>query len=142
MKPSSTKNRHNEANPIQVAAAITMLDDLTLVARKRLCSRDEQGGRWEFPGGKCLQGESLEDCLKRELMEELEMRVEVKKPATTIDLLEKGRHFKIHFFWAETLQNPQRLNDHDRILWATWSVIQDLTLSKADRKAVERLSSC
>ncbi|MBT5782011.1 MAG: NUDIX domain-containing protein, partial [Candidatus Marinimicrobia bacterium] len=54
---------------IKVTGALLRLEDKYLI-----CKRDSKGsmpGLWEFPGGKLEVGESLEDCIKRELKEEL-----------------------------------------------------------------------
>jgi mutator protein MutT len=52
-----------------------------------ICLRKTEGrlgGYWEFPGGKCEAGESLKDCLVRELMEEVAIGVEILEKLTPI----------------------------------------------------------
>ena len=54
---------------IVVTAAVIERDGRYLVTRRQRGVHLE--GYWEFPGGKCEPEESLEDCLRRELREEL-----------------------------------------------------------------------
>lgn len=63
--------------PLIVAAAIIRKNDRVLITRRPEGSRDP--GKWEFPGGKLDAGESPEECLKRELIEELDLPVRVEK---------------------------------------------------------------
>ena len=60
---------------VEVSAGVIFRDGLLLITRRR--AEDHLGGLWEFPGGKRHAGESWEDCLRRELMEELGIEVEV-----------------------------------------------------------------
>ena len=53
----------------QVAAAVIRHKDRYLIGRRS--EESVLGGLWEFPGGKCAPGEEIEDCLRRELEEEL-----------------------------------------------------------------------
>jgi len=55
---------------IVVTAAVIERDDAFLITRRQ--SGVHLEGYWEFPGGKCEAGESLADCLRRELREELD----------------------------------------------------------------------
>ena len=58
-----------------VTAAIVQDNGRYLIARRRL--GEKLAGMWEFPGGKVEFGESLPECLKRELMEELGVKADV-----------------------------------------------------------------
>ena len=54
-----------------------------LIDRRR--SGGIMGGLWEFPGGKVEPSETVEDCIKREIYEELGIEIEVGKHLITID---------------------------------------------------------
>ena len=54
---------------ITVTAAVLSKDNKILLARRN--SETKHAGKWEFPGGKMEQGESVEQCLIREIKEEL-----------------------------------------------------------------------
>ena len=62
---------------LEVAAAIIRKEGKVLVAKRPRGSHME--GYWEFPGGKKERGEGLEACLKREVLEELNLCIEVEK---------------------------------------------------------------
>jgi 8-oxo-dGTP diphosphatase len=60
---------------LEVAAAVIMSGDLMLACRRQ--AGGPHGGKWEFPGGKREAGETLEQCLRRELQEELNIDAEI-----------------------------------------------------------------
>jgi mutator protein MutT len=63
-----------KANPQIVTAAVIEKDGCILIARRM---RGLHAGVWEFPGGTLEEGETYEECLKRELREELSVDAEV-----------------------------------------------------------------
>jgi len=81
---------------IEVSAGLVFRDGLLLIAQRR--PQDHLGGLWEFPGGKLEPGESAEDCLRRELMEELGIEVEIKELAETIEHDYPGKKVRLKFF--------------------------------------------
>jgi mutator protein MutT len=80
----------------QIDAAIAVV---TRGGRILVCQRhdhDTFGGYWEFPGGKREAGETLHDCLARELMEELAIRA---KPVAELTLIEHNYpHARVRLF--------------------------------------------
>jgi mutator protein MutT len=67
---------------VDVAIAVIARDQSVLICKRR--AKDSFGGFWEFPGGKRESGESLRDCLHREMMEELGITVRIGQPLTPI----------------------------------------------------------
>jgi A/G-specific adenine glycosylase len=75
---------------VPVTAGVIRRDDgRLLIARRK--PEAMLGGLWEFPGGKCQNGETLPDCLRREVREELDIDIEVEQHLATI------RHSYTHF---------------------------------------------
>jgi 8-oxo-dGTP diphosphatase len=62
--------------PLIVTAAVIRDGDAVLITRRPPKSR--HGGMWEFPGGKLDAGESPQECLSREILEELGLEVAVE----------------------------------------------------------------
>jgi 8-oxo-dGTP pyrophosphatase MutT (NUDIX family) len=60
---------------VEVAAGLVYREGRYLIARRN--PGVHLAGFWEFPGGKCEPGETLEECLRRELFEELGIRIDV-----------------------------------------------------------------
>ena len=103
------------------AAVITRDDGQVLIAQRPV---DKMlGGLWEFPGGKREPGESLHDCLRREIREELGIDIEIR---TQIGTVRHGyTHFRITlyaFACALVSGTPQAIQC---AAWA-WATLDDL----------------
>ena len=79
-----------------VTAGVIWRDDRVLIARRPLDGM--LGGLWEFPGGKQDEGESLVECLKREIQEELGIEIEVGERLTTIEHAYTHLRITLHVF--------------------------------------------
>ena len=62
-------------SPVKVAAGLVFKDDELLISKRP--ESVHLGGLWEFPGGKLEIGETYEDCVIREIYEELGVEVKV-----------------------------------------------------------------
>ena len=79
-----------------------------LICRRR--AADPLGGLWEFPGGKVEPGESLEQCLARELAEELGIQVRIIEPMPPIEHDYPAVHVRLHpFLCAHVAGDPRPL---------------------------------
>lgn len=94
---------------IRVAAFIAQ-DESLLMVRQAKDGRDY----WLLPGGNLETGESLEEGLKRELMEECGVRVAVKEPLLLIESIDpEGSRHIVHITFRAELQEPLRADHAD-----------------------------
>ena len=113
-----------------VTAAIIQRGECVLLGRRSPHSR--LGGRWEFPGGKVELGETPEECLVRELKEELRITVEVTGPFLETHHDYDHGSFRILCFRAEWVSGELDPQVHDRVEWVHLRDIHEYPLLPAD----------
>ena len=99
----------------EVTAAIIINDGKILIAQR---AEDQKlAGKWEFPGGKVEFGETPEECLKREIKEELGIKIEVDKFfAESIYQYNIGT-IKLLAYKARWIDGEYKLTAHTQIKW-------------------------
>lgn len=113
----------------QVTAAVIIEDGFLFLARRG--PAEKLAGFWELPGGKVEQGESLQQCLERELMEELEMdAVAGNVLASTTYTYDHGS-FEMTAI-SVTRRSDYRLAVHDLARWVSRDDLQGLDVAPAD----------
>ena len=89
-----------------------MNDDKYLICQK---GYGENKGKWEFPGGKVHLGESYDCCIKRELLEELELKVNPKGILTSYVY----KQFNLIFIECDCLNPDEVINsEHSMFYWS------------------------
>ena len=118
---------------VQVASAVILRGDRFLVCRRPIEKR--HGGMWEFPGGKCERGESIEATLRRELREELDLKV-VGTGEPEFAMRDPGSSFLISFVPVRVEGEP-KCHEHIGLRWETLSELSKLELAPCDRQYAE-----
>jgi A/G-specific adenine glycosylase len=133
------RKRRRKTPHYEVAAAVTIREDERLLVAQRHAD-DLLGGLWEFPGGKCEDGESLPQCLTREMEEELGVTVEVGDRLTVIE--HAYTHFRItlHAFLCRLQDGEPRCLDCADFRWVSLAELDALPMSVADRKIAQALT--
>ena len=92
---------------------------------------DFKGG-WEFPGGKIEEGETSEQALKREIMEELDTEISVGELIDTIEYDYPQFHLSMDCFWCEIVSGNLVLKEHEAARWLTKKQLNDVKWLPAD----------
>jgi 8-oxo-dGTP diphosphatase len=121
---------------IVVTAAIIQRDGRYLVTRRQPGAH--LAGVWEFPGGKCDDGEPLTSCMARELDEELGIRANVGSEIFTITHDYPDRRIELHFFECQTADDPSPLLGQE-MRWVAREELQGLEFPPADAELIQML---
>ena len=79
---------------------------------------DFKGG-WEFPGGKIESGETPQEALKREIIEELDTEVSVGELMDTVEYDYPQFHLSMDCFWCQIVRGNLVLKEHEAARWLT-----------------------
>jgi len=123
-------------NTIVVTAAIIERDARFLIT-KRL-SGTHLAGAWEFPGGKCDEGETLSACLIRELREELSVDASVGREVLAITHDYPDRRVELHFLHC-TLHGEPAPQLGQEMRWVSRDELGELEFPPADAALITEL---
>ncbi|MBI3332780.1 MAG: 8-oxo-dGTP diphosphatase MutT [Candidatus Omnitrophica bacterium] len=94
------------SDPLDVAVAVIRREGQFLIAQRK--AEDSFGGCWEFPGGKLLPGERLEDCIVREIREELDLQIAVDSKLEVVEHRYPHRVIRLHSFLCRVVAGQPR----------------------------------
>jgi 8-oxo-dGTP diphosphatase len=124
-------------NTIVVAAAVVERGGRFLLTRR--LQGTHLAGRWEFPGGKCEPGESLHECLRREIDEELGAECVIGDRIFEVTHDYPERRVELHFFQCALAGEPlPRLGQE--MAWVERQRLRDYDLPPADAELIDLLT--
>lgn len=97
------------------------------------------GGLWEFPGGKIEPGETVEDCIKREILEEIGIAIEVGEHLITIDRVYTQLHVTLTVHQCRYLTGIPQAIECDEIRWVTLDEIDKFAFPEANAQIIKAL---
>lgn len=98
-------------------------------------------GGWEFPGGKVEPGETPQEALKREIVEELNTEIQVGDLIDTIEYDYPTFHLSMDCFWAEVLEGTLELKEAEEAKWLTKDELDSVEWLPADITLIEKLKT-
>ena len=122
---------------IEVAAGLICREGRYLIARRK--PGIHLAGLWEFPGGKREADETLEDCLRRELFEELSIRVDMPIPFRIIRHEYAEKTVELHFFRCAIEDGQPEAVDCAEVRWVSPQELDHYQFPPADRPVIDAL---
>ena len=96
-------------------------------------------GKWEFPGGKIEMGETSQEALKREIMEELATEIKVGDLIDTIEYDYPDFHLTMECFWCEGVNGGLELKEHEAARWLMREELYNVEWLPADVRLIENI---
>jgi mutator protein MutT len=124
---------------IEVAAGLVFRDSKLLITLRR--PTDHLGGLWEFPGGKREPDESFENCLKRELLEELGMEVSVHEQIESIVHSYPEKTVLLNFYRCQWVNNEPQPIGCAALAWIRRDELDNYEFPAADARLLEKLKT-
>lgn len=122
---------------IRVVAAIIVKDG-RVFATQRGYGEFKDG--WEFPGGKVEVGESPEEALKREILEELDTEVDVGKLLGTIEWDYPTFHLSMDCFVCSIVRGDLHLREHEAARWLSREQLDEVGWLPADIQLIPKIA--
>jgi mutator protein MutT len=108
-----------------------------LIDRRR--STGDMAGLWEFPGGKVELNETVEECIKREIWEELAIEIEVVEPLMTIEHTYTNFRVTLFVYYCHLLSGEPQPIECDEVLWVTPVELDRFTFPEANLQIIKEL---
>ena len=125
---------------IKVVAAV-ICDSITQKKKIFATARGygEFKGLWEFPGGKIEAGETPQQALCREIMEELDTKIKVYDLIDTVEYDYPDFHLSMDCFWCEVTEGILTLKEAEAAKWLTRETLDSVNWLPADLALIDKI---
>lgn len=124
---------------VHVTAAVIIKENKILCVQRNENKYYYISKKWEFPGGKVEENEQLEETIKREIQEELNLNIDVKSFLIQVNHQYPDFKLKMDTFICEIKSGIIKLNEHIDFKWLSINELSNLDWAAADLPIVEKL---
>ena len=130
--------KQNQKPHIHVSAGLIRKHGKFLIAKRQKGSH--LAGYWEFPGGKLEKGESPQDCLEREIEEELGIRIRAGQVLLTVEHAYEDKTISLYVMNGSVLSGQPRALECQAFKWVQIGDFQNFVFPPPDLKVIDYLS--
>lgn len=123
---------------IEVSSAIIVKDNKVLITQR---GYGEFKDKWEFPGGKLESGESSQECIVREIREELDADIRVIDYLGTIKYTYSSFHLVMHNYICELIGNHIVALEHEAAKFVNFNDLDEFDFLPADLLVINKLKN-
>jgi 8-oxo-dGTP diphosphatase len=124
---------------VEVVAAVIYFGNYILCVQRPKNKHAYISEKFEFPGGKIEDNETMEEALKRELIEELNIAIHIKSLFLTVVHAYPDFELTMHSFVCEVQSQALTLNEHIDYKWLSLEELHQLDWAAADVPIVNKL---
>jgi 8-oxo-dGTP diphosphatase len=132
----------NQATPLPphkiIGVAVIWNEQGHILIDRRL-PKGTMGGLWEFPGGKIEAGETIAECIKREIQEELGIEIEVGKHLITIDHTYTHLRVTLTVHHCRHLAGSPQAIECDEVRWVSLDELDKFEFPQANTQIIAAL---
>lgn len=125
--------------PHKIIGVAVIWNDLGQILIDRRRPDGVMGGLWEFPGGKVEPTETVEECIKREIYEELGIEIEVGEHLLTIDHTYTHLRVTLTVHYCRHLSGIPQPIECDEIRWVSLDELEQFAFPEANAQIIAAL---
>lgn len=124
---------------LQVTCAILLKDDKILICQRAASMK--LALKWEFPGGKIEEGESKQECLSREIKEELGIDITILEELSSVTHHYPDFSICLFPFLCQTSNPKLKVKEHAQVKWVRLEELEQYDWAAADIPIVKELET-
>ncbi len=121
-----------------IGVAVIWNDQRQILIDRRL-PKGVMGGLWEFPGGKIEPSETIEECIKREIYEELGINIDVGEHLITIDHVYTHLHVTLIVHHCRHISGVPEPLECDEVRWVNLDELEQFSFPEANIQIIAAL---
>ncbi|HLP90013.1 MAG TPA: 8-oxo-dGTP diphosphatase MutT [Nostocaceae cyanobacterium] len=123
-----------------IGVAVIWNDQKQILIDRRL-QKGVMGGLWEFPGGKLEPNETIQECIEREILEELGIKIAVGEHLITIDHTYSHLRVTLKVYHCQHLSGIPQALECEEVRWVSLNDLDQFHFPEANVQIIEALKN-